>query len=1355
MDPRAQQVLFQQRQLNRQAEANVWGDGDEYVDEMDMLQSQAIRDTVTDLDDATISGTVMELYRDMEFLDLLDFVKGLFRGSTKGELGSRPRKFEVRRRTLFLELLELLMQSHLAQTKKHLVFCTQLVDLLQREIDTLDMTSVPSLIEHVLLGIEKAYRDQEESASVIPMPLPSADLLPHLYGRMLCFSHVALPSHAPSIWDFSDEAEWTGAVYVEKSLDRLLQARWPLRLLAQMVNVLREVAWSADQHAAICTKFLAQLSIEMTPIEDGMQPDYALLPGLYYHLLLFVRDHPRNLKAMVLQSLVAHLDQLSIDATKPKHHRAPTAGHVVFGPRELRAFQATILYQLEKLLAQDTMLGAVLLEMLMPYRLTQSWTSTHFALLLLLRSHNKFTATIDKNCLEYFHTLATTSSDGVTLLLDVLEAFERGQMEVLLSSAVALGFSLFESKDQKVLDVGVQVILYTFRHHECVRASVLEAIVHWCLSTTSMTSLPPKLPHIKLLGALLQHCVMDLDAAFLDRVRDLLEYLPGFSLEVARSVLRTLPPLLKHKVHLRNALVLTLRKAMFRREESSRAIAIHGFCTILDCVLSLSGSAGGKPKYLTQMVLAHNASSSRPLSSQSLTQRAFVSQSQSILDMDAMEFDAGHLPSVFRQFAGMFRRAMACQKSVRATLYRELKTLVKLSPDLASSVEDLVWPTLSALIETNAALTPALQLKPDEATPLLLDLVLTCSPEKVHSVLERLLHMELQDYELDASPMDPSVRVTAAGKATIDRASDLLKLCDVVLNYVWGKDDGMRSSRLRPDQLEHTLKLVQLRESVQEIVVWRKKERGPKAKADKDDNAIKAKTKTVQPSATGSTASPVMTPHCLVHPRNLLMALQSIFGHGDVTHHYNVQQCVLQYSHDLLLEWSLLSSRSWLEVKPLLIFRMSVRTQKDFLAQLARLLWSAADGGLSATGKQSLAAMAYETLVVLLSIAPDLAESTLGTVEHIQKKIFALLRQSHEAEADLVLQLLITHWYPRLPTRLNAWKWMEAICIGQALTSLPLVTRLFTTLLLEPSYRVRISTAMLAYLEGGDAAGNDDEDDDRVTYACLNAKTIVLVAGVFLDAFDKSCGATEHTLKTVKAMSEVQLDAVLDQLTELSRVIAPLITVSFPHGPTTLRLFRMLLRLFKLHALAIQAKIKSKVSQVSPPLKTFLDATSRELAPLVLNFVACHHEENKRKAVANPKKKMPAQEAKLIPDVIYQVEQYDVGIIKLSKRCKTTNFKRWCIRRQARDFRFNQDKVQVIIGANDNDEADADDDEDEDGGVAAPPEESEDEQAPDEDEEDDDCPATARHDQEDDDDDDDDDAQLQSRHIKRRRLMRD
>ncbi|OQS05039.1 hypothetical protein THRCLA_02780 [Thraustotheca clavata] len=1353
MDPRAEQVLRQQRQLNRQA--NAFACGDE-IDDVEIMQSQAIRDTVTELDDDMIHREVMKMYHSMDFLDLLDFVKGVFRGSSKGEFGTRPRKFETRRRTLFLDLLHLLMQSHLAQSKNHTAFCSNLVSLLQREIDTLDITSVPCLIENILLGIEQAYRDQEEIACVIPMPLPSVDLLPHLYGRMLCFASTTIPSHTQSTWEFDEESNWTGLKYVERSLDRLLRARWPLRLLTQMVHVLRDVAWTSEQHAAICTKFLAQLTIEMTPVDAETQPDFAVLPGLFHHLLVFVRDHSKDLKKSVLQSLVEHFDLLSVEATKPKHHRATSnVPQIVFGATELRAFQATILYQLDKLIAQDSTLGSVLLEMIMPFRLTLSWKSTHFALLLLLRTHTKFTTTVDKSCLEYYTQLIKTSSDGVNLLLDVLAAFERGQMETLLASAVSLGFSLFSSSNREVLQVGIKVISYAFRHHSCVRLDILEQIVHWCLSTSTMTETPANLPHIKLLGSLLHQSVMDLDAVFLDRLRDLLEYLPGFTVAIAHAILRTLAPVLRHKVHLRNALVLTLRKAMFRREETFRVIAIYGFSTILDCVLQATSGNAVKPMYLTQMNLP-NSTSTRVASSQSLTQRAFVSQSQSMMEMDAMEFDAGHLPSVFRQFAGMFRRAMTCQKSVKAVLYIELKELVKRCPDLIPSVEELVWPALSSLIESNVAMTPALSLKPDEATPLLLDLMITCAPAKVEIVMERLLHVELQDYELDlqAIAADPTTRTTATGIANINRAKDLLILCDVILNYIWGKDDGMRSSRLSPDQLEKTLKLVRLRDNVLEYInpsavttsaqTTTGKKRGPKGKKN---DTLKAKAKPV-PASAPEKGKVVENPHCVIHPRNILMALETLFGQTNHTHHYALQRCILEITQGLIAEWTQLAKSSWLEVKPLLIFRMSVRTQKDYLSQLSVLLWAAADTGLSPTNeKTSLATLAYRILITVLDITPDLSKQ-LGTVEQMQKKIFAFLRESHEPEAELVLQMLIKHWYPQLPTRQNAWKWMEAICIGQTLQSLPLVTLLCRTLLTEPTYRSRISMALLLYLEE-----SDEESNDRVRYACITPNTVVPVAGVFLDCFEKSCNAHEHTFKTVKSISEDQLDKLIDELTELCQIIAPLITVSFPHSPTTLRLFRMLLRLFKLHTLAIQAKVKNKVTEVSSSLKHFLDATSRELAPLVLNFVACHHEENKRKALKQPKKKMPAQEAKLIPDVIFQVEQFDVGIIKLSKRCKSTNFKRWCIRRQARDFRINQDKVQSLIGEQDSaDEAheasasEQEEEEEEDEAKVDTIDLQENNSEDENQDEEEDCPATARQDS---------DEEVQSRHIKRRRVLND
>ncbi len=52
-----------------------------------------------------------------------------------------------------------------------------------------------------------------------------------------------------------------------------------------------------------------------------------------------------------------------------------------------------------------------------------------------------------------------------------------------------------------------------------------------------------------------------------------------------------------------------------------------------------------------------------------------------------MEFQQGHLPSIFRQFAAMFRRAMTCAKrDVCAALYAMLKDLVNICPDLRTSI---------------------------------------------------------------------------------------------------------------------------------------------------------------------------------------------------------------------------------------------------------------------------------------------------------------------------------------------------------------------------------------------------------------------------------------------------------------------------------------------------------------------------------------------------------------------------------------------------------------------------------------------------------------------------------------------
>ncbi|KAF0708515.1 hypothetical protein AaE_013181, partial [Aphanomyces astaci] len=413
LDPLVQRVLSQQRQLNRQADMYDWNARrEDIVDDDDMMPSQMIRETVEELDDDTIFDAMRSMYHSEALMDLLDLVKGTFRGSTRGlEIVNDPVRLEVRRRTLVLELLNIMMDSHVKQRKGHTVFCTQLVDILRREIDILDMPSLPLLIEHILHSIEQAYRNQEETATCVPIPLPTVELLPHLFGRMMYFAKVPLPSTIVSNWDFSDGDPWTGVYLLvphnhadvsSPALERLTTARWPQRLVCQLVDVFREMELTPAQHHRMCAKFLAQVDVEMTAAadDDTQQPDFAMLPGLLYHLQLFVQHTPPAVKRDVLQCWIQYMLRLATEANRVEAHRRLFA-NLQFGAQELRAFQATMLYQLDKLVLQDESLGGLLLELLQP---SKGWTSVHVALMLLLHVHAKFAPAIDKLCV---HAIAT------------------------------------------------------------------------------------------------------------------------------------------------------------------------------------------------------------------------------------------------------------------------------------------------------------------------------------------------------------------------------------------------------------------------------------------------------------------------------------------------------------------------------------------------------------------------------------------------------------------------------------------------------------------------------------------------------------------------------------------------------------------------------------------------------------------------------------------------------------------------------------------------------------------------------------------------------------------------------------
>ncbi|KAH9193542.1 hypothetical protein AeNC1_004488 [Aphanomyces euteiches] len=1371
MDPRIQQVVAQQRQLSRQVDMYEWGSKrEDVIEDVDMMPSQAIRDTVEELDNATIYRAIATLHSAEDLMDLLDLVKGTFRGSTRGLAPvNDSAKLELRRRNLFLELLKVMMQSHIKQEEKHNIFCTQLVEILRREIDILDMTSLPLLIEHILHSVEQAYRNQEENQEMIPIPIPSVELLPHLLGRMLCFAHAVLPPATVSNWDFNEGDPWTGSIYVGKVLDRLMKARWPQQFISQMVVIFREVPLSTEQQAQLCRKFLAQVEVEMSPSYPEAQPDYAVLPTLLHQLQLFVQNASKSLKYEVVSCWMHYLLELALEADRVD---APARqfSKSQYGAQELRAIQATMLYQLDKLLHQDDSLGALLLDQIQ----SREWTSTHISVLFILRNHSKHQTAVDKLLLECIGK--RDKDDVLPMFLSVASSSGRGQMESLVVSAVQVGFAFLASGMKNVAEVGVDMIRHTFHQHAFARASVIDMVVNLLLITKQATAGHSilELAHIKLLATLVESCLLDFDHNLLERVRELIEYLPEFPVVVAVSLLAALAQVLRQKMHLRNALILTMRKAMFKRGAPARIVAIHGLCAVLECAMHANNA---KPIYFTQRYKsAHHAS------------QVIMSQSQSVIQMDSQDVEQGNVVSVFRQFASLFRKALTCQRSVREALYIQLKLVVKQCPDLRNCVLELLWPHMKEVIEPNEALSPPVYLKDDDAIPLLLDTLLACEAPLVPQLMERMKNVEMEDFELDKTS------VVVQGSPTYTRAKQVIQLCDVALNHIWEQD--RESEMLSLDQRMQSLKLIEVRHKVQLLMKAQNVPKKGKGKGSSDPDKASKTTSGAREAPTEDESMAL-----LIHHRSITIVLQSMVKNVDSNLNAPVaQECVLQMTTQLMKHWRAEQDQIWLQAKPTRILRLSPRMQEEYLTLLIALLWKIAEdlldgarvdqpstestAGNKKTGKpkecpaESLQSVSYKIIHLIFAVMAPRTDKLLGPMLgkalsfeklalELQKKVFSLIRDGKEVEAHLILQLLVEYIFPSFSDEMTerAQKWMEAMCASQVkMTHLPLVTLFVNTLLRSPLKLLLFANEIKRHL-ADEESGDEEDAEGKLKLSCINTKTIGPITTMLVEALERGMHKVEAGFKGRSASQEPSQESLYLELTSISQCCAPLMLCSFPSQAIAARVVRTMLRLYKLCTSVIQRRLRAKDTTVREPVRRFLDATSRHLTPMVLQFIACNHEENKRLAQTKKSKKNP--DAKLIPDLIFQIEQYDVMIIKLSKLCKTVNFSRWCERRQARDFKINADKVMSVLPQDHEEEDDTQSEhrsysDDESKSAAAT--NDDDDEIPvdhdmaahvDENEEsneyvDDDVPATARQADE---DDEEDENEIASRHVKRRRVV--
>ncbi|XP_051548730.1 Fanconi anemia group I protein-like [Myxocyprinus asiaticus] len=136
--------------------------------------------------------------------------------------------------------------------------------------------------------------------------------------------------------------------------------------------------------------------------------------------------------------------------------------------------------------------------------------------------------------------------------------------------------STAKTPNQQACRLGGQVLLESFKMHEPIRGEILEQVLNRLVTKTAS----PVTHFIGLLSSIVMSTPMILleSSSKVTETFDQLSYLP---LSTVQGLLKAVQPLLKVSMSMKDALILVLRKAMFSSHLDGRKAAVAGFLLLL------------------------------------------------------------------------------------------------------------------------------------------------------------------------------------------------------------------------------------------------------------------------------------------------------------------------------------------------------------------------------------------------------------------------------------------------------------------------------------------------------------------------------------------------------------------------------------------------------------------------------------------------------------------------------------------------------------------------------------------------------------------------------------------------------
>ncbi|CAI0467309.1 unnamed protein product [Linum tenue] len=438
--------------------------------------------------------------------------------------------------------------------------------------------------------------------------------------------------------------------FVDSMLDKVMVSEWSKPLLIKLVSVVKEFLGIFDKGRGI--EFVQK-------VFDGMPMiDLQDLPTLVYQLLVLASKGFN--KREVLEGIVKYFGD-------EKRSRKVSS--------TVRQVEGTVLLHVNFAVKQDPSLVQEIIRLVkLDLRAFNHFTVAVLLSVARVRRFSENSIGALKMGLLNAYRDYKFANDCKWLTQELKEEYLQNVQTLEKAVLRAFSFVLLESSEEGsfgdpsdsdgllgIKELSIRMLMTLFEVHDMARNEIIDQ----CKFRILCLKPERTIPITRLLGQLVQACPLPM-SDHVPRLKELLDYFTHMPNKVATLLVAAIVPLAKHSRHLRDYMILVLRKAIFSREDAVRLAATNAIFRLI--LVERQSTRDG--------LFAFQDSSSQASSSQ----------------------QNGMLPcginggALFHELSGLLRRCLCQQAKVREVIYSGLLKLVLVDPASGKLVLDFLLP---------------------------------------------------------------------------------------------------------------------------------------------------------------------------------------------------------------------------------------------------------------------------------------------------------------------------------------------------------------------------------------------------------------------------------------------------------------------------------------------------------------------------------------------------------------------------------------------------------------------------------------------------------------------------------------